>query len=133
MFGYRTRFIVSFVLFAVVAQAEEALPPKESLFAPQRAQLEAAQKDQTAILAPTAFAQAKLALDDAEKDYDKARSLDKIREKISASAASLSQAFKLAQTARTVLATPLKARDDAEAAQAAKYATEAWKRATERF
>ncbi len=120
-----------FLTGAVVA--EEALPAKDSLFAAQYTALDAARKDQVDVLAPTTFAQAKQALSDAEKDYDKARKIDKIREQLGKSEASLAQAIKLAQNARTVLATPLKARDDAVAAQAATFAADAWKRAAERF
>jgi len=124
------------LLFAVVvmtAAAQETLPSKDALFGPQRAAIEAAKKEQVDVLAPGSFAQAALSLADAEKDYDKARKLDKIREKISQSQSALTQAGKLAQTSRTVLATPLKARDDAVAAQAAKYAAAAWKTAADRF
>jgi outer membrane protein OmpA-like peptidoglycan-associated protein len=120
-------------LMLSAAWAQEALPAKQGLFGPQQAAIEAALKDQIDVLAPIGYAQAKLILADAEKDYDKARKLDKIREKIAQSAAALEQANKSAQTARTALATPLKARDDAAAAQADKLAHDAWLKATERF
>jgi OOP family OmpA-OmpF porin len=115
------------------AWAQEALPAKDTLFAAQRAAIDAAQKNQVDVLAPGSFAQARLALGDAEKDYDKARKLDKVREKLAQSEAALAQAAKFAQTARTALATPLKARDDAAAAQAEKLARDAWLKGTERF
>jgi OOP family OmpA-OmpF porin len=119
-------------LLAAVAQAQ-TLPPKDELFGAQRAALLKSQKDQIDALAPSTFAQAQLALAEAEKDYDKARKLDKIREKLTESEHALAQATKLAQSSRTTLATPLHARDDAVAAQAEKYAPEAWKRAADRF
>jgi outer membrane protein OmpA-like peptidoglycan-associated protein len=103
------------------------------LFGPQRAALDAAQKEQVDVLAPNSFAQAKLALSEADKVYDKTRKLDKIREQLTRSEAALAQAAKHAETARTALATPLKARDDALAAEAAKFAAEAWKKGAERF
>ncbi|HYM35709.1 MAG TPA: hypothetical protein VET48_09960, partial [Steroidobacteraceae bacterium] len=121
------------IFFFASAYAQNALPPKDSVFGPQRAALDAARKQQVDVLAPNSYAQALLALAEAGKDYDKARKLDKIREKITQSEAALAQANKFAQTARTVLATPLKARDDAVSAQADKFAVEAWKRAAERF
>jgi OOP family OmpA-OmpF porin len=115
------------------AGAQEALPPKDTLFGAQRSALDSAQKQQMDVLAPTTFAQARAALGEAEKDYDRARKLDKIRENLTKSEATLAQAVKLAQTARTALATPLKARDDAVAAQAEKFARDAWLKAIERF
>jgi outer membrane protein OmpA-like peptidoglycan-associated protein len=119
-------------LFGVV-WAQETLPAKESLFATQRAAIDMAEKNQVAVLAPNGFAQAKSALADAEKEYDKTQKLDKVREKLAQSEAALTQASESAQTARTVLATPLRARDDAAAAQADKLATDAWVKATQRF
>jgi OOP family OmpA-OmpF porin len=115
------------------ASAQEALPAKDGLFGAQRAAIDAAQKNQVDVLAPINFSQARLALTDAEKEYDRARKLDKIREKLTQSEAALAQASKFAQTSRTALATPLKARDDAAAAQADRLAREAWLKATERF
>ncbi len=121
-------------LFAgVAALAQESLPAKDDLFGAQRVAIEAAQKAQVEVLAPNSFAQAKLALTDAEKDYDKARKLEKIREKIVQSETALAQATKFAQTARIALATPLKARDDAVAVQADQFVRDAWLRAAERF
>jgi OmpA-OmpF porin, OOP family len=124
---------VLLLLGGTAVWAQEPLPTKDSLFGAQRAAIDTAQKSQVEVLAPNYFSQAKLALTDAEKDFDKARKLDKIREKLTQSEAALAQAHKSAQTARTALATPLKARDDAAAAQADKFAHEAWLKATERF
>jgi outer membrane protein OmpA-like peptidoglycan-associated protein len=115
------------------AQAQEPLPAKDNLFAAPKASLESARQQQVDVLAPTTFAQAAAALTEAEADYDKARKLDRIREGIGKSDALLAQAMRFAQTARTALATPLKARDDALAAQADKLAREPWQRAAERF
>jgi len=125
--------VASIVFAGATARAQEALPAKDTLFGAQHAAMEASQKAQVDVLAPTSFAQAKLTLADAEKDYDKARKLDKIRDKLGQSEAALAQATKFAQTARTALATPLKARDDAVAARADKFARDAWLRAAERF
>jgi OmpA-OmpF porin, OOP family len=121
------------LLCASASWSQESLPPKNSLFDAPQAALAKAQKDQVDILSPTHFAQAKLAIGEAEKDYDRARKLDKIRERLTAGEASLSQAVKSAQSARTVLATPLKARDDAAVAQADKFARDAWLKAIDRF
>jgi outer membrane protein OmpA-like peptidoglycan-associated protein len=116
-----------------VSAGQESLPSKDSLFGAQRTAIEAAQKDQVDVLAPISFGQARVALSDAEKEYDKARKLDKIREKLTQSTVALAQAIKYAQTSRTTLATPLKARDDAAAAQADRLAHDAWVKAIERF
>jgi len=121
------------LLSIACVRAQEPLPSKDSLFGAQRAALPAAQKKQVDVLAPNSFSQAQLALAEAERDYDKARKLDKIREKLMQSETALAQATKFAQTARTALATPLKARDDAMAAQADRFAREAWLKAAERF
>jgi len=120
-------------LAAGTVQAQDALPAKDSLFAAPTASLEAARQQQVDVLAPTTFAQAVSALGEAEKDYEKARKLERIREGIAKSNASLAEATRFAQTARTALATPLKARDDALAAQADQLARESWQRAAERF
>jgi outer membrane protein OmpA-like peptidoglycan-associated protein len=127
-------FVSALLLLATATtHAQDSLPAKDSLFGPQRSALQTAQQNQVDVLAPISFAQAKAQLIDAEKDYDKARKLEKIREKLTQSEAMLAQAAKFAQASRTTLATPLKARDDAAAAQADKYAHDAWLRASERF
>jgi OmpA-OmpF porin, OOP family len=133
MFAKFVRIVVALAVTTVAAQAQEALPAKERLFGAQREALATARKEQVDVLAPNGFAAAVQTLTDAEKDYDKARKLEKIREQLAKSEAALAQAVKTAQTARTTLATPLKARDDAVAAQAQKYAGVAWQRAAERF
>jgi len=130
------RFFIVFttvVLASVSAYAQQALPAKDELFGSQQLAMESARVNQVDVLSPGAFAQATRALSDAEADYDKARKLDRIREKLAQSEAALAQAEKFAQTARTALATPLKARDDAAAAQANKFAPEAWQKAAARF
>ncbi len=129
--------LFSWVLLTAVlsgsAHAQETLPTKSSLFDAQSAALAAALTDQVDVLSPNTYLQAQAAFADAERDYDKARKLDRITEQLTRSKALLAQAIKFAQLTRTALATPLKARDDAVVAQAPKYAAEAWRRAAGRF
>ena len=121
-------------LLALSASAwAQALPPRDELFGSQRLAIESARANQVDVLAPSLFAQAVRSLSDAEADYEKARKLDRIRDKVSQSESTLAQAEKIAQTARTALATPLKARDDAVAAQAERFAPDAWAAAAARF
>jgi outer membrane protein OmpA-like peptidoglycan-associated protein len=134
MISKQNRWLVILAFaFTAHAIAQEPLPTKDALFGAQRTALATAQKDQVDVLSPNNFSQAALALTEAEKVYDKTRKLEKIREQLTRSETALAQAIKTAQSARTALATPLKARDDAVAAQAAKFAADAWKRAAERF
>lgn len=121
------------VIFISPAWAQETLPAADALFGAQRAALAAAQQDQVDVLAPTAFAQSQLALAEAEKDHERARKLERIREKLKQSEGLLAQARGFAETSRTALATPLKARDDAVAAEAPRFAAEAWSKAALRF
>jgi len=72
-------------LAATVTSGQESLPTKDSLFGAQHTAIEAAQMDQVDVLAPINFGLARVALADAEKEYDKARKLDKIREKLTQS------------------------------------------------
>lgn len=125
--------VMAFGFLLPMANAQDALPSKEAMFGAQQAAMRSAMQDQVDVLAPNAFAQAQQYLTEAEKDYDKARKPEKIRDKVTQSQAKLAQAVKLAQTSRSALGTPLKARDDAVAVNADKYAHEAWVRAAERF
>lgn len=129
----RSMVVIAMLALCHAASAQQALPPKDELFGGQRLAIESARANQVDVLAPGAFAQAVRALDEAQADYDKARKLDRIAEKLKQSETALAQAEKFAQTARTALATPLKARDDAAAAQAEKFARDAWSKAAARF
>jgi len=113
------------------AQAQDA--DLNAALTAQRTALEAARKEQVDVLSPKNFSTAAEELTEAQKELEKKRKPEKIRETLAASERALAQARKAADTARTALATALKTRDDAVAAQAPAHAGELWQKGAERF
>ena len=120
------------VLLIGAASAQEANNVKGALAA-QAAALEQARKEQVDVLAPKSFAEAASIYEQAGKDAEKNRKPDKVRAALATSERALANARKAAEVARTALATVLKTRDDAVAAQAPQFAAEAWRKGAERF
>ena len=129
----RTTLLAGLALVVVgVAMAQDANDLNAALAA-QDVAMEQAHKRQVDVLSPKNFAVAADALAAARKDLEKNRKPEKIHEQLADSQRALAQAQKAADVARTALATVLKTRDDAVAAEAPKYAPEAWQRGAERF
>ena len=97
------------------------------------AAIEKARGEQVDALAPRNFAAAVEAHDAAVKDASRGRNPDKIRARVQEGEAALNKATTAAATARQLLGSVIKAREDALTAQAPKFAAEAWQKAAERF
>jgi len=97
------------------------------------AAIDKARSEQGDALAPTNFAAAVEAQQAAVKDAAKGRKTDKVSAKVQEGEAALSRATTAAAGARQLLGSVLKAREDALAAQAPKFAGQSWEKAAERF
>jgi len=97
------------------------------------AAIDKARSEQVDALAPTNFAAAVEAQQAAVKDAAKGRRTDKVSAKVQEGEAALSRATTAAAGARQLLGSVLKAREDALAAQAPKFAGQSWEKAAERF
>lgn len=97
------------------------------------AAIEKARGEQLDVLAPNSFAAAVRAQQAAEKDAARGRNPDKIDERVAQGQAALERASKAAGTARQLLGSVIKAREDAVTAQAARLAPEPWTKAADRF
>ena len=97
------------------------------------AALEKARSEQVDALAPKNFAAAVQAHETAVKDTGRGRNADKVRARVQEGEVALRRATSAAAAARQLLGSVIKAREDAIAAQAPKFASEAWQKAAERF
>ena len=97
------------------------------------AAIDKARSEQVDALAPSNFAAAVEAQQAAVKDAAKGRKTDKVSAKVQEGEAALSRATTAAAGARQLLGSVLKAREDALAAQAPKFAGQSWEKAAERF
>ena len=97
------------------------------------AALDKARGEQIDALAPTNFAAAVEAHDAAVKDAARGRNADKVRARVQEGDTALRRATTAAATARQLLGSVIKAREDALTAQAPKFAGQSWQKADERF
>jgi outer membrane protein OmpA-like peptidoglycan-associated protein len=97
------------------------------------AAIDKARSEQVDALAPSNFAAAVEAQQAAVKDAAKGRRTDKVSAKVQEGEAALSRATTAAAGARQLLGSVLKAREEALAAQAPKFAGQSWEKAAERF
>lgn len=118
------------VLCAGPLSAQET---KEGLFGEQRTALQAARTALVDVLAPRTFVQAVTAYQTAERDFDRGRDVGRVNAQLATSRQALTEATRIATTARGQFATVLKTREDTVVADAATNAPEAWARASERF
>jgi outer membrane protein OmpA-like peptidoglycan-associated protein len=95
--------------------------------------MEQARKAQVDVLAPRSFTAAVRAFEAAEKDRERGRDAKRIRARVQEAETALQRATQSAASARQSLGGVIKTREDAIAAQAPKYAPEAWSKANERF
>ena len=98
-----------------------------------KAALDKARTEQVDALAPTSFTEAVEAYDTAVKDAGRGRSPDKVRARVQEGEAALRRATTAAASARQLLSSVIKAREDALTAEAPKFAPQPWQKAAERF
>lgn len=120
--------IVGLVALSGAAQAAQDIDS-----AGLAAALDKARSEQVDALAPTNFAAAVEARDAAVKDAGRGRNADKVRARVQEGEAALRRATTAAAAARQLLGSVIKAREDVLAAEAPKFASQAWQKAAERF
>lgn len=123
-------FFVCCLMFAMTAWGQGARDPQLDQL---KAAIDKARTEQIDVLAPTNFADAVEAYDAAVKDVERGRNAERIRGNITKGTTALSNATAAAAIVRTELASPLRAREDALAADAPRFAAEEWTKGAERF
>ena len=106
---------------------------REALFRQADFAMSAAQEVEAQRLAPRAFGSGLDAYRDAEADLERGRSLERIRNSLTAATERFSQAAQAAELASTTLADLIETRDDAAAARAETFAAELWNEAEDTF
>ena len=119
------------VLFLALTGAAHAAQDIDA--AALAAALDKARSEHVDALAPTNFAAAVEAQQAAVKDAAKGRNADKVRARVQEGDAALRRATTAAAAARQLLGLVIKAREDALAAEAPKFAGQSWQKADERF
>jgi OOP family OmpA-OmpF porin len=119
------------VLFLALTGAAHAAQDIDA--AALAAALDKARSEHVDALAPTNFAAAVEAQQAAVKDAAKGRNADKVRARVQEGEAALRRATTAAAAARQLLSSVIKAREDALAAEAPKFAGQSWQKADERF
>lgn len=126
-------FALAFSLIWLAAAGYAQNADKEQIFGRVRAAFAQADKDEVDAYAPRSYAKATELLQDAERDFDKGRKLQNVQKKLAESEQALITAQGFAATARKELSTVIRTRADAAAANAARFAAEAWTKGDERF
>ncbi len=134
---YLYRVIIAVVaVMALSASGSTALAQGESrssLFREADRALENAREARADILAPRSFGEGMKRYQQAERDLERGRSHEGIREKLADATEYFERATAAAQLAYPTLSEALAARDDAEAAEAPEFAPDLWARAGEEF
>ena len=127
----RTLAVVGFGLVSSVALAQSDL--RETLFTQADAALEAANAARANVLAPKNYGEAAEYYRSAEDKLNRGRSIESIEKDLAAAAVSLRMAVDATRLANVTFSSAIQARDDAEAANAAQFASKQWRDAEERF
>ncbi len=85
------------------------------------------------VLAPDSFEDAQKLYDRAEDHLERGRDIESIQEDLADAVESFKAAIEATKLAKVTLADAIGARDDAETAEAARYAAELWEKAEQRF
>ena len=128
IFAIAAAHVLALVLVAGVARGAE-----DPTILPLSAALEKAHAEQVDVLAPNGFAAAAEALQAARRDAERARNPERVRTKVNEGMTALEGANKAAANVRDLLGNLVKTREEALAAQAPKFAAEAWGKASTRF
>jgi OmpA-OmpF porin, OOP family len=110
-----------------------ALAAQSPQLAKVAAAIEARRAEQVNVLSPRNFAAATEAYDAAVKESERGRSAERVNARIEQAEAALKRATDAAASARQLLSSTIKAREDALRAEAPKYAAEPWTRGTQRL
>ncbi|MEM9057858.1 MAG: hypothetical protein AAGD86_10295, partial [Pseudomonadota bacterium] len=123
--------VLALVLGAAVAQAQSEL--RSTLFAEADQALKAANEARASVLAPSSYSDGVERYRDAEDRLTRGRSIDGIRKQLAEATAAFRKAAEAAGLAEITFKTALKARADAEQANAGQFAAEAWQEAEQKF
>lgn len=106
---------------------------RATLFADADAALETAMSAEARLLAPRTFERAALAYADAETDFERGRSVDRITERLTEAAGLFTESVRVAEVASVTLASTIETRNDAASARAETFAPPLWTQAEETF
>ncbi len=130
------KYLVKLVMIAVLASAaivSVADDVRDSLFSKADDALREANMVRANVLAPKSYEQAADAYRKAEDGLKKGQAIERIKSDLKKAIASFDAATEATRLAEVTFTTAIQARNDAEAAQASKYANESWNDAEKAF
>lgn len=136
MIGLRKSFSAALrvgllALLALGASAQSDL--RENLFAQTDEALKAANEARANVLAPKNYGEAAEHYRDAERKLERGGSLESIKKDLAEAARALRMAVDATRLANVTLASAIQARNDADESQAARFATDEWRDAEDKF
>lgn len=126
-----TLALVVLGLGGTAAHGQENL--RATLFAQTDDALKAANEARASVLAPKSYGEAAKYYRSAEDKLNRGRSIESIKRDLGQAASSLRQAVEATRLAGITLTSAIQARNDAETADAEKFAADQWREAEERF
>lgn len=124
-----TQVILVLAIFPVIRGQDV----KTALFSEANLAMKEAQKVRAEILAPRAFSEGLELYQKAEADYKKEKNLDEIRRNLRLATSRFQKAKEATQLATMIFGASIQARNDAIAAEAAKFASSLWQKSEEKF
>ena len=132
-----TKYLLLVLASAIFGLSGNALYGQENLRATLFAQadddLKAANEARASVLAPKSYGEAAKYYRSAEEKLERGRSIDSIKKDLEQASSALRDAVEATGLAGITLTTAIQARNDAEAADAEKFAADQWRDAEERF
>lgn len=120
---------------ALPAQAQDNQKDalRATLFEGADAALAAAREAEAELLAPTSYQRGLKDYGDAERDLERGRNLDRIRNKLARATENFNRSLEAAGIAKITLASAIKTRNDAQKAEASRFAATQWADAEQTF
>ena len=129
----KTLLALSFFVITQLSWGQEGEELRGMLFPEADAALAAARAANAPLLAPASFQRGAENYVDAENDLQRGRNLERIRNRLEQAASAFLAAEQAAEIARITLASLIKTRDDAAAANAETFASTQWQQAEQLF
>ncbi|MGB5256213.1 MAG: OmpA family protein [Woeseiaceae bacterium] len=127
------RAIATALLCVIAFGASAQTDLRDTLFEQADAALKAANEARANVLAPKNYGEAAAYYRAAEDKLERGRSIESIKKDLALAAVSLRKAVDATRLASVTFSSAIQAREDAEAANSAQFATEQWRDAEERF
>ncbi|MGB5720005.1 MAG: OmpA family protein [Woeseiaceae bacterium] len=127
------RSIATALLCVIAFGASAQTDLRDTLFEQADAALKAANEARANVLAPKNYGEAAEHYRAAEDKLQRGRSIESIKKDLASAATSLRKAVDATRLASVTFSSAIQAREDAEEANAAQFATEQWRDAEERF